>query len=195
MLEGREELLAVPEIPASDHFVMFDLEGLPPYLDDLDRVYLWGMQVFGLERGPYLGVLAGSGPDADRLAWQEFLGRAAALFDEHGEIPFVHWALYERTKLDLYVRRHGDPAGVAARIRRNLLDLLEVTKRSLVLPLPSRSLKVVEKHIGFRRSQRDYGGEWSMARYIEAVETGDEAKRTALLEEIRIYNEEDLQAT
>ena len=59
--------------------------------------------------------------------------------------------------------RFGDPRGIAARGRRNLLDLLPVTQRSIALPLPSYSLKVVEKYIGFERTLEEYGGDWAMA--------------------------------
>ena len=34
-----------------------------------------------------------------------------------------------------------------------------------------------------------------MARYIEATETSDSAARAGILDEIRAYNEEDLDAT
>ncbi len=38
-------------------------------------------------------------------------------------------------------------------------------------------MKVVEKYIGFKRTMDEYGGNWAMAQYIEAIETEDEAKR------------------
>ncbi len=31
------------------NYVMFDLEGMPPHLDEIENIYLWGMQVFGDE--------------------------------------------------------------------------------------------------------------------------------------------------
>jgi predicted RecB family nuclease len=93
------------------------------------------------------------------------------------------------------MERFGDIDGIAARIKDNLLDLLPVTQQSVALPLPTYSLKAVEKHVGFTRSQEEYGGEWSMAKYIEATETEDAGKRQEVLEQIRIYNREDLEAT
>ncbi len=42
-------------------------------------------------------------------------------------------------------------------------------------PEPSYSLKVVERRVGFKRRLDEYGGDWSITRYIEATETGDEA--------------------
>jgi predicted RecB family nuclease len=80
-------------------------------------------------------------------------------------------------------------------VLRNLVDLLPITKNAIALPLPSYSLKVVEGYVGFRRKQQDYGGDWAMAQFILATETGDEAERSARMAEILKYNEEDLAAT
>jgi predicted RecB family nuclease len=88
-----------------------------------------------------------------------------------------------------------DPDGVAARVLGNLLDLLPVTKASIVLPLPSNSLKVVEQYVGFKRTQDEYGGDWAMAKFIEATEMSDESQRGELMDEILLYNQEDLEGT
>lgn len=193
--ERKAEIpLAAPELPAGDHFVMFDLEGLPPQLDELQKIYLWGMQVYGKRPGPYQPALAGFGAEGDALGWREFLRQARAIFRSHGDIPFVHWHHYEATNIKLYRDRYGDPEGIAGRVLDNCLDLLPVTKRSVILPLPSYSLKVVEKYLGFKRTLEEYGGDWAIAKYIEAVETEDENERQAHLREIMLYNEEDLAA-
>jgi predicted RecB family nuclease len=138
--------------------------------------------------------VAGFGDDGDRQGWEMFLANAATIFAQHGDIPFVHWAAYERTYLRKYVERYGDPDKTAAWVLDNLLDLLPITKASVALPLPSYSLKQVEKHVDFNRTQDEYGGEWSIAMYIEAVETKDESRRNELMGEILKYNEEDLKA-
>jgi len=195
LTSGREELLKKPEVPARDNYVMFDLEGLPPQLDELEKVYLWGLQVYGDRPKQYLGVAAGIGSEGDRVAWGAFRAAARQILSDYGDIPFVHWHHYERTKLDLYVDRFGDPDGTASRVRQNLLDLLPITQSSIVLPLSSYSLKVVEQYVGFRRTQDEHGGQWAMAKYIEAVETEDPDTRAKLMEEIFKYNEEDLAAT
>lgn len=76
-----------------------------------------------------------------------------------------------------------------------MLDLLPVTMKAIVLPLPSYSLKEVEKYVGFKRTQDEYGGTWAMAQFILASETNDENERNARMDEILKYNEEDLAAT
>jgi len=195
MLENKEIVLKKPDIPLSRNYAMFDLEGLPPQLDELDKVYLWGMQVFGEKPSDFRYSLAETGIDGDRKGWEAFLKIAERIFAKYGDIHFVHWHHYEKTKINTYIERYGDREGIAARVLDNLVDLLPITKNSVVLPQPSYSLKVVESHVGFKRTQDEYGGDWSIAKYIEAVETEDEGKRRSIIDEIIKYNEEDLQAT
>lgn len=195
MLDNKEIVLKRPEIPVSKNYVMFDLEGLPPQLDELDKIYLWGMQVFGDKPSGFMHSLAETGAEGDRKGWEQFLKIAGDILAEYGDIPFIHWHHYERTKINKYIERYGDRSGLAERVLRNLVDLLPITKAAVILPQPSYSLKVVEKHVGFKRTQDEYGGDWSIAKYIEAVETEDEEERKSKMDEILKYNEEDLKAT
>ncbi len=195
LVSGKERILAPVVIPAHNNYVMFDLEGMPPYMDDLEKIYLWGVQVYGRNSGKFIGATSGFGTDGDREGWYAFLEAANGIFAEHGDIPFIHWHHYERTHIEMYLKRFGDPSGVADRVLRNVLDLLPITKNSIVLPLPSYSLKVVEEYVGFTRTQDEYGGSWAMAKFILATETEDQAERNSLMAEILTYDEEDLAAT
>jgi predicted RecB family nuclease len=190
-----ERVLSVPNIRAADNFVMFDLEGMPPHLNELDKIYLWGTQVFGSAPSSFMGAVAGFGSSGDRDGWVAFLAHAKSIFERYGDIQFVHWSAYEKTYLNRYISRYGDPDGIAARVLMNLVDLLPITKASLILPVPSYGLKTIEKYVGFKRTQDEYGGTWSMATFIEATETQDEVKRNELMDAILKYNEEDLHAT
>jgi predicted RecB family nuclease len=169
---GRPVILGKPAIPEIPNYVMFDLEGMPPQLDELEKVYLWGLQVFGENPSSFFGVPAEEGTVGDQRTWEEFLAQAESLFD-----------------------RYGDRRGIAERVKGSLLDLLPITQESVALPLPSYSLKLVEGAAGFVRTLDGYGGDWSMARYIEATETNDSELRREIMGEIVAYNIEDLQAT
>lgn len=195
MEKQAERVLAVPAIPQFPNYVMFDLEGMPPYLDELDKIYLWGAQVFGDKPSDFMPAVAGFGLDGDKEGWLAFLENARRIFELYGDIPFVHWASYEKTHLQKYLVRHGDIDGACARVLKNLLDLLPITRESIVLPVPSFSLKVIEQHVGYKRKQAEYGGQWAMAMFIEATETNDESKRKELMDQIIAYNREDLEAT
>jgi predicted RecB family nuclease len=195
MEKKQEKVFAVPAIPRRDNYVMFDLEGMPPYLGELDKIYLWGTQVYGKKPSEFIFSSSGFGADGDREGWLSFLANAKQIFETYGDIPFVHWAPYEQTYLHRYVERFGDTEHIAARMEANLLDLLTVARDSVVLPLPSFSLKVVEDYVGFERKEAEYGGAWAMATFIEATETSDERKRKELMDKIIAYNKEDLEAT
>jgi predicted RecB family nuclease len=192
---GKEIILQPPSLPTHSNYVIFDLEGMPPQLDELEKVYLWGIQVYGDRPGSYQAGVAGFGIDGERKGWEAFLEKAGRVLEEYGDLPFVHWHHYERVRLDMYVDRFGDPNGIGARIRRNLLDLLPITQRAIALPVASYSLKVIEKFVGFRRALAEANGEWAMAKYIEATETQDANQRAAVMAEILAYNQEDLEAT
>lgn len=192
---GKERMIGPVVLPAHDNFVMFDLEGMPPHLDELEKIYLWGMRVYGKRPGEFIGVTAGFGDDGDCEGWIGFLNAAAKIFAEYGDIPFVHWHHYEKTHINQYIQRYGDRDGIASRVLSNLLDLLPVTKSAIAIPRPSYSLKVVEQYVGFERTQDEYGGIWAMAQFILATETEDAAERDRRMGEILKYNEEDLAAT
>src|SRR6185436_466402 len=127
----------------------------------------------------FLPALADFGPDGDRAGWERFLEIADRLLSETPDLKFIHWGSYERTAIERYRNLHGGGA-VADRILANLVDLLSVTRASIVLPVPSYGLKSVEKLAGFERKLVDYQGSLAMARYIEAVETDDPATRDVI---------------
>ena len=82
-------------------------------------------------------------------------------------------------KINLYLERYGDRDGVAERVQDNLLDLLPITRESVAVPLSSYGLKEIETLTGYERQLEESGGEWSMARYIEATETARRGRARA----------------
>lgn len=193
-LEDRPIWRDVPALPGSRNLVMFDLEGLPPQIDEVEKVFLWGLKVCGDRPSEFLTSCAFPGRTDDRAAWIGFLRIAERLFQEYGDIPFVHWASYEKTKIRMYVDRYGDPDGTAESVLARLVDLLPIMKQAVCLPLPSYSLKQVEKYVGFQRNVAGKG-DWAIAMYIQACETDDPLAAEAVIGEILQYNEEDLDAT
>ncbi len=191
----KETILRRPQLPKNASVVMFDLEGMPPVFEDEEKVYLWGLQVYGRNPSKYQPALGGFGRNGDEQGWHDFLSRAERIFSRYGDIPFVHWASYETTKIKSYIERYGDPHGTAHRVLHNCVDLLKITRDALVLPVHSYGLKIIEKEAGFRRTMKQYGGDWSIVQYFKAVETKDKTKRKKIMAEILRYNEQDLKAT
>ncbi len=77
---GEEILIQTPTVPESPNYVMFDLEGLPPQLDEIDKIYLWGLQVLGNKPGDYISATAGFGEKGDQQGWEDFLEKAKRIF-------------------------------------------------------------------------------------------------------------------
>lgn len=65
---------------------------------------------------------------------------------------------------------------------------------SLVIPVPSCGLKLIERVVRYDRRMPETGGKWSMATYIEALETHDPVEAKDPIGDIVLYNEEDLDA-
>ena len=191
---GNAVILREPQLPAGTAWAMFDVEAIPFGDDNPVEVYLWGTQVWGGPAGAsdYLSATSDGSPGSDMAAWFGFLANVRSIRDMHGDIAFVHWAPYERTRVSEYIARYGDPDGLAEWLLAHLFDLLSEVRFCVVFPLPSYSLKVIETFVGFHRTQEEYGGDWSIARYLES---GDPADRQNALREIVQYNREDLEAT
>jgi predicted RecB family nuclease len=196
LASGKGLVIGPLNLPPARWMVMFDLEGVPPQYEELEKVYLWGMQVYGPGgAGAYLPAAAGFGPDGDREGWDAFLTVCERILAEHGDLPFVHWAPYEKNKLSLYIERFGDRRRIAERVRAGCFDLLTAVREAFALPVPGYGLKVIEKLAGFQRSMEEYGGDWSIAQYLRASASSDESERRAVMEAILRYNQEDLRAT
>ncbi len=66
MKEKKNILLGKVDLPDNPNLVMFDIEGLPPYLDELEKIYLWGTQVYGEKPGPFTPAVSPIAPDGDQ---------------------------------------------------------------------------------------------------------------------------------
>jgi uncharacterized protein len=181
-------------VPDPSSCVAIDLESLPAFLHESEKVYLWGLKDLRSTPSQHLAIEAGFGPDGDREGWMAFLEAADRLLQASPRPTFIHWGNFEQTGIGRYAERFGDPDGVAARVSASMVDLLQLVRSAFVLPVPSYGLKVVEKLAGFERQESNGNGSWAIARYIEATETSDPVAREIIVAQIRAYNEEDLEA-
>ena len=201
LVENRHELIAPLVLPngynSGDRpVVIFDIENNIFEIGLAVSVYLWGLMV--VEQDDVMDQMLVVAPLCDRgdsEGWHSFLGTMSNIFTQHGDIPLVHYSSHERTWVGNYVKRYGDVDGIAERILANLWDMYKAILSCVVLPVPSYSLKQIEAFVGFKRTQEDYGGSWSIVRYNEYLEAPDEAQAAKILDEIRTYNREDLLAT
>ena len=197
ILCNQVKVLQSPEMLPSGPCVWFDIESDPHDEGLENKVYLWGCLRDRCDGTPgeYWGALAGAGDDGDKRAWLGFLTYCRRLLDELGDVPFVHYSHYERTWVRKYAERWGDPDGVAAHVQSLLWDMQKKAVSGFVcLPVPSYGLKAVEKCAAFKRTQKDYGGLWSVVRFREWLEASSEEQRCSIGNEILRYNREDCEA-
>ena len=104
-----------------------------------------------------------------------------------------HYAAYERSALTRLMGEHGTREQEVDDFLRQevLVDLYRVVKQALRASTDSYSIKAIEKLYGFERTAEVAGGDESVVRFEEWVETGDDS----ILEEVERYNEEDCRST
>ena len=131
--------------------------------------------------------------DAERVAFEQFVDWVVARRERHPGMHVYHYASYERTALTRLMGEHGTREEEVDDFLRQevLVDLYRVVKQALRASLDSYSIKAVEKLYGFERTADVSGGDESIVRFEEWVESGDDA----ILEEVERYNEEDCRST
>jgi len=159
------------------------------------NVYLWGlMVVLPNDIQEQELILAPPGEEGDAEGWHQFLSVISRIFEKNGDMPVIHYGSHEKTWVSKYINRYGDDREVGQRLLTNLWNLYSAISSSVILPVPSYSLKQLEGFVGFMRTQEEYGGSWSIVRYNQYLQASNqEAER--IIEEIRTYNREDLLAT
>ena len=104
-----------------------------------------------------------------------------------------HYAAYERSALTRLMGEHGTREQEVDDFLRQevLVDLYRVVKQALRASTSSYSIKAIEKLYGFERTAEVAGGDESVVRFEEWVETGDDT----ILDDVERYNEEDCRST
>lgn len=184
--------------PGERPIVIFDVENNMPIFEELDipvDVYLWGLMTVTSKGTKQELIIAPNGPKADQKGWQMFLSTMSKIFERYGDIPIVHFSSHEKTKVSNYINIFGDSHSTGQRVLDNLWDLYRAIINCVILPVPSYGLKELEKFVGFERTQEEYGGAWSIVRYNRYLEAPTQKEADRILDEIRVYNGEDLKAT
>ncbi|MBN1367031.1 MAG: TM0106 family RecB-like putative nuclease [Dehalococcoidales bacterium] len=184
--------------PGERPIVIFDVENNMPIFEELGLpvdVYLWGLLLVTAKTTKQELIIAPKGPNGDRKGWRMFLSTMAHIFEKYGDIPIVHFSAHEKTKVCAYITDFGDVHSTGQRVLDNLWDLYRAILNTVTLPVPSYSLKEIEKFVGFKRTQEEYGGTWSIVRYNEYLEAKTNKEADKILKEIKTYNGEDLLAT
>jgi len=182
-LKSRRHFMREPySLPETPVEVFFDIEADPSRSID----YLYGFVVRDSKGVRYEKFLAES-PEQEKEMWKSFLRW-------YGQMPpetfIYHFGNYERQSLAVLESRYGGSKPLT-RFRRQMRDLNEIVKDSVVFPLYFYGLKDIGCYIGYERSCGIAGGAQSVDVFDDWLTTGDRSK----LEQIIEYNREDCEAT
>jgi len=177
---GQPEFLKKPDLPARNKpYIHYDIETFG------DCVYLHGVcHVQAGEIGSRQFVARTCGDE--RYALKAFLEFVA----DWPDVPIYTWTKFENAWLTEMVGRYPEHAAAIKQVAGVLIDLKDVVKDSVILPVTTFSIKEVGPYFGFAWRAEDAGGGNSEAWYEQWLETGDESILTKILQ----YNEDDVLA-
>jgi uncharacterized protein len=181
-------------MPAPDEGdVWLDLEGHPFYETSRGLEYLFGYCYRDAAGEVVYEALWGKDRDGERRIFERFVDWLVARRRRYPRMHVYHYAAYERTALTRLMGEHGTREDEVDGFLRDevLVDLYRIVKQSLRASLESYSIKAVEKLYGFERTADVSGGDESVVRFEEWLETGDET----VLADVERYNEEDCRST
>jgi len=164
--------------------IHFDIESHPP--TDVD--YLYGFWIGDYHSGTYQRFVAET-PEDERNMWRAFLSWTETLPEEY---TVYHYAAYELQRLRQLAERYGDEAHPGfKRFVNALQDVKDIIRASCVFPIYFYSLKSIAKFLGASWGSDVKGGGESVIAFDRWLETKDRA----ILEDIIVYNKDDVRAT
>jgi uncharacterized protein len=149
---------------------------------------LIGVLESGPGRADHFRAFVADRPDDEGKMWGGFLEYLKAFSSD----PVVyHYAPFENTHLRKLADRHGIDPESERRLFPNLVDLHQVLKDSVVLPLYSYGLKPIAKWMGFKWRETAADAAMSMLWFDLWLGTGNREYLDKSVE----YNEDDCRAT
>jgi uncharacterized protein len=171
-------------IPRAGRHLYFDFENV----DDLhptvpSHVYLIGC--WDAEQDRFVHFLARGAADEARIfaEFLEYVGdvRRARLY---------HWTDYEIVQMKNVIQRWPQLEASLYKLMSSCVDLLQVIKSAIYLPVPTFSIKSVAPALGFNWRQDSFDAFDSMVSYWDYLDgAGD-----AIMDNVLTYNEDDCRA-
>lgn len=188
--DPRRGLALLPDPDSADLF--FDMEGFP--LEEGGLEYLFGVAF------RYRGELVfrdwwAHDEDGERSAFEQFIDFVHARWKRHRGLHVYHYAAYEPTALRRLMGKHASREEEVDALLRNrvFVDLYTVVRQGVRIGTPGYSLKDIEPLFAPPRGGTVKTAPGSMVAYQAWRDSGQPAdwKRSAILKEIRDYNEFD----
>ncbi|MFH1742539.1 MAG: TM0106 family RecB-like putative nuclease [bacterium] len=169
------------DLPAGKRNIFFDFETSDDtHPSEPPHVYLIGTWDAGKQEFAYF--LAEGAKDETRI-FKEFMDYIG---DTEGCV-LMHWANFEIAEMNRVGARHPEIAGILNTLTGMSIDLKNVIKRQIYLPVHTYSIKAVAPFCGFNWQHEDVDAMESMVLYWDYLETGDRSKIQRVID----YNRDD----
>ncbi len=176
--------LKATELRSAPMELYFDIEADP----QRDVSYLLGVLIVDQSHNTqHYQVCLATDPQAEPAIWESFL----TLVEHHPGTPIYHYHGFEVKACEKLAKRYGTHSKRLTRLLERFVDLHEIVTQKVVLPVESYSLKNIARWLGFEWRLSDASGSQAIFWYARWLETQDQS----YLDSIKIYNEDDCQAT
>jgi predicted RecB family nuclease len=184
-LAPHRGLASLPEPSPGDLF--FDMEG-DRFAGVLGREYLFGW-VDGDTRGAPFHTLWAHDPAAEKAAFEGFIDTVMAARRVHPGMHVYHYAAYEPAAMKRLMGQYATREEEVDTLLRGgvFVDLYRVVRQGVRVGVESYSIKKLERLYGGPRQGDVSDAGTSIVQYELWLEDRDDA----ILESIRLYNEED----
>ncbi len=182
LVSGRVHVLHPIDLPASETFLVVDIESDP--LRDCD--YLFGVLIVDGDTATYKAFLA-KDPSQEQKAWEDFV----SFMSSYIGYPIYHYGWSEQDTFLQLGEKYGTDKEKLALLAEQGVDLLVRLRESLIFPLSFYSLKDIAQFSGFSWRREDASGLNSVLWYESWLRSAD----ASALEDVLQYNEDDVRAT
>lgn len=182
--------------PEQSDDVYFDMEGFPLAEDGLE--YLFGAVVEEKKQLVFKDWWALDKLD-EKKAFEDFIDWVFARYKKNPTLHIYHYAAYEVSAMKNLVDQHLTRGYEVDELLRNnvFVDLYQVVREGLIVGESSYSIKKLESLYGFKRAADVKNAGDSVVQFAKWLEIKDGADHnsSAILKQIRDYNEEDCFST
>ena len=199
-LEKRIIRVGDIELPPGNA-IHFDIETWPFGANGQGTVYLWGFLVPPYDKARnYEHVWADESDD--RAGFLSALDMIDGYRQTIRSAVLVHYSNFELVQIRRLAERYellehpvvdwllNDPS--------SCFDIQKSVTKALLLPVTGYGLKAICKNpalVNFQWDVEESGSQWSVVRYCDYLECGDETARASIKDELLSYNRDDVAAT
>lgn len=191
IFQGRHTFLQKPFLPEAGLELFLDFEGVEQMRVNGKAIsldYLIGVLAREGGQESFIPFVAETPRDEHEmlLSFLKFLRERGLAGKQAKEMAIYHFGPYEKSHLARLLDRYGVDRRLAEKILASMVDILQVSRKSVIFPTHSYALKEIGKYLGFQWKGVDDAKD-AIALYLDFLKSGNRES----LEKIIQYNQDD----